>query len=92
MTNKMNLLNAIVNTIESEEYEDIEDHAYELDRYAEVAEEIIYNYINATKYSAPGIIEDIKRAFRNGADEVELVIGSTTLDINICLEFDIIEE
>ncbi len=92
MTNKMSLLNAIINTIESEEYENIKARCYDLDGYGDVINEIDYIYSNATKYSAPGIIEDIKHAFRNGADEVELVIGSTTLDIDICYNYDIIEE
>ncbi len=92
MTNKMNLLNAITQAIEVEKFKIITLKCIGIDSYGDIWFEGERLYKNAMPATAEEIVTEIERCFEIEADEVIVKIGSITIDIDICYNYDIIEE
>lgn len=92
MTNETKLLNAIAQAITTETINTITLKCIGIDSYGDIEFEGEHLYKNVTPATATEIIKEIERCFEIEADEVIVKIGSITIDIDICYNYDIIEE
>lgn len=92
MTNKTMLTYTIAQAITTENINTITLKCIWIDSYGDLECEGKHTYRNITPSTATRIVSEIERNFEMDAAEAIVKIGNTVIDIDICYNYDIIEE
>lgn len=92
MTNKTMLTYTIAQAITTENINTITLKCIWIDSYGDIECEGKRSYKNTTAATATKIVSEIERSFEMDAAEAIVKIGNIVIDIDICYNYDIIEE